>query len=178
MNQLNPEHTIPTLDDNGLVIWDSHTICAYLADKYGKNDSIYPKDLALRAKVNQRLFFDAGSLFVRLRDCTFPILFKRATEISPEKIDNIRYSLNILERFLEKDPYLVGDKWTIADVSLANTVEPLEFYLPIQADRYPKIRAWLDRVNTNVPHYAKINEGVVAQFKGRIAGTLEKNKSK
>lgn len=174
---MNPEHTIPTLDDNGVVIWDSHAICAYLTDKYGKDDKIYPKDLALRAKVNQRLFFDAGSLFNRLRDITFPILFRGASEIPQEKVALIRFSFNILEKFLSTDPYLVGDQWTIADVSLANSVAALDFYVPIR-DKYPNIKAWLERVNTNVPHFAEINEGTVAQFKGRVAGALEKNKSK
>ena len=66
--QLNPQHTIPTLDDNGAVIWDSHAICTYLVSKYGKDDSLYPKDLLVRAKVDQRLHFDTGILFARLRN--------------------------------------------------------------------------------------------------------------
>lgn len=39
----------------------------YLADKYGKNDMYYPRDINKRALVNQRLFFDCGILFPRLR---------------------------------------------------------------------------------------------------------------
>lgn len=35
----------------------------YLADQYGKNDSLYPKDAKKRAVVNQRLFFDLGTLY-------------------------------------------------------------------------------------------------------------------
>lgn len=57
---------MPTLDDKGFIIWDSQAICAYLVDKYGKDDKLYPKDLQLRARCNQRLFFNASSLFVRL----------------------------------------------------------------------------------------------------------------
>lgn len=63
----NPQHTVPTLDDNGNIICDSHAIVTYLIGKYGKDDSLYPKDLYKRALVDQRLHFDSGVLFVRLR---------------------------------------------------------------------------------------------------------------
>lgn len=33
----------------------------YLVDKYAKDDSLYPKDLTVRARINQRLFFGAGT---------------------------------------------------------------------------------------------------------------------
>lgn len=64
--QLNPQHTVPTLQDGDFVVWDSHAINAYLVGKYGKDDSLYPKDLQKRAIIDQRLHFDSGILFPRL----------------------------------------------------------------------------------------------------------------
>lgn len=63
---MNPQHTVPTLDDDGFYIWDSHAISAYLIGKYAKDDSLYPKDLQKRAVIDQRLHFDSGILFPRL----------------------------------------------------------------------------------------------------------------
>jgi glutathione S-transferase len=64
--QINPAQTIPTLQDNDLVICDSHAICCYLIEKYAKNDGLYPKNnLTLRTVINDRLFFDASFLFPR-----------------------------------------------------------------------------------------------------------------
>lgn len=40
----------------------------YLANKYAKNDSIYPKDPQKRAVVDQRLHFDMGSLYQAFAD--------------------------------------------------------------------------------------------------------------
>lgn len=57
---------MPTLDDDGYYLWDSHAITAYLVGKYGKDDSLYPKDLKKRGTVDQRLHFDSGVLFPRL----------------------------------------------------------------------------------------------------------------
>lgn len=65
----NPQHTVPVLEDNGQFIADSHAICTYLIQKYGKEKDqlLYPADLYHRALVDQKLHFDTGVLFTRLR---------------------------------------------------------------------------------------------------------------
>lgn len=65
--KINPQHTVPTLVDGDFVIWDSHVIGPYLATTYGKNDDLYPKDTQKRAVVDQRLYFDCGTLYPRIR---------------------------------------------------------------------------------------------------------------
>ncbi|XP_060519359.1 glutathione S-transferase 1-like [Cylas formicarius] len=66
--KINPQHTIPTLDDDGVILWDSHAIVAYLVGKYAKDDSLYPKDLAKRGLIDSRLHFDTGYAFAALRE--------------------------------------------------------------------------------------------------------------
>lgn len=41
---------------------------AYLANQYGKDDSLYPKDPKKRALVDQRMYFDIGTLYQSLAD--------------------------------------------------------------------------------------------------------------
>lgn len=41
---------------------------AYLADQYGEDDTLYPKDPKKRAAVNQRLYFDACTLYKAISD--------------------------------------------------------------------------------------------------------------
>lgn len=65
--RLNPQHTIPLIDDNGTIVYESHAIIVYLVTKYAKDDSLYPTDPTTRAKVNAALHFDSGVLFARLR---------------------------------------------------------------------------------------------------------------
>lgn len=65
--KINPQHTVPTLVDGDFVLWDSHAIGAYLATSYGKDDTLYPRDPRKRAVVDQRLYFDVGTLYPRIR---------------------------------------------------------------------------------------------------------------
>lgn len=59
----------------------SRAILAYLTAAYAKDDTLYPKDIRLRAQVDQRLQFDLGTLYARLADfmvsvfCLFIIFF-------------------------------------------------------------------------------------------------------
>lgn len=167
---------MPTLVDDGFAIWDSHTICAYLVDKYGKDDKLYPKDLKLRAKCTQRLFFDAASLFVRLRDCSLLIFTKGGTEVPTEKIEPIYAAYDTLEAFLATDPFLVGNQFTIADISVANTVLPLEIYAPLKPNRHPKVLAWLKRVQESVPHFNEVNGNLIEAYRQKIRSSMEQNK--
>lgn len=52
--QINPLHQVPTLDDNGFLVTDSHAIISYLA----RNSSLYSPDARIQARINQMLFFD------------------------------------------------------------------------------------------------------------------------
>lgn len=167
---------MPTLVDNDFVLWDSHAICAYLVDKYAKDDSLYPKDLQLRAKCNQRLFFDAASLFVRVRDCVIPIKRRGATEVEQYKIDQIIAAYDILEAFLASDPFLVGENLTIADISVALTVPFLDRFAPLEAGKHPKILAWLNRVNQTIPFFEEMNGIHNKEFHAVVTVLLEKNK--
>lgn len=166
------------MDDNGFIVWDSHAICAYLVDKYAKDDHLYPKDLKLRAKCNQRLFFDTGSLFVRVRDCGIPIFYKAATEVSKDNVETIYKAYDVLEAFLATDPFLVGSSLTIADVSASITLPFLDVFAPILTDKYPKILAWLDRVKKTIPFFEEINGMCGSEYRQLIEGRIEQNKQK
>lgn len=72
----NPEHTVPTLEDDGNYIWDSHAIIAYLVSKYADSDALYPRDLLQRAVVDQRLHFETGVVFANgIKAITKPLFF-------------------------------------------------------------------------------------------------------
>lgn len=154
--QINPQQTIPFLDDNGIHIVDSHAICAYLSDKYGADDSLYPKDLAQRATVNSRLHFDSGNLFSNLRALFRPILYEKSAEMQEERISAVRSQWDTMEKILENGLYMCGNEMTIADLCCIATVSSLTEIATIDADKCPKLLEWIDRMS-ELPYYEEKN---------------------
>ncbi|XP_043644080.1 glutathione S-transferase 1-like [Drosophila teissieri] len=147
----NPQHTVPLLEDNGALIWDSHAIAGYLVDKYAKSDELYPRDLVLRAQVDQRLYFDASILFMSLRNVSIPYFIRQVRLVPKEKVDNIKDAYGHLENFLGDNPYLTGSQLTIADFCCGATASSLAAVLDLDEERYPKVAAWLERLS-KLPH--------------------------
>lgn len=144
------------MDDNGINIADSHAIAAYLCDKYGKNDRLYPKDLVKRALVNSLLHFDSGNLFSRLRFLLEPIWRLKFTELPEERVNYIRTSFDILERFLAKSPYLCGDELTIADLCCIATISSITRIVTPDPAKHAELIKWTHRM-AQLPYYKDNN---------------------
>ncbi|CAH2242301.1 inactive glutathione S-transferase D3-like [Pararge aegeria] len=154
--KINPQHCIPTLDDNGFVIWESRAIACYLADKYGK-DAIYPKDLQRRAVVNQRLYFDSSFLYPRIRAICYPIIFEGVTEIKDKLKDELNNSLDFLNQFLDGNKWVAGDHVTVADTAIiASLTSILEVGWDIS--NFSNIQRWLKDC-ASLPGYEENLEG-------------------
>lgn len=166
--QINPQHTIPFLDDNGVLIADSHAICAYLVGKYGKDDSLYPKDLVKRALVDSRLHFNSGHLFARLRFLYEPVFYFKSPEMPEDRVKYIQTAIDILERFLAKKPYVCGDQLTIADICLVASASSLTENVPLDSVKHSKVIQWIVRIS-KLPYYAEANgvgaKGLQARFR-------------
>jgi len=159
---LNPTHTIPTINDNGFSLWESRAIIVYLAEKYGKTDSLYPKDAQKRAVVNQRLYFDQGTLYQRLADYYYPQIFAKQPA-DPEKLTKLEDALKFLDGFLEKSEYAAGDNLTLADISLVATVSTLEI-AKLDLSKFSNVTKWLAKCKATCPGY-DINEAGLQEFK-------------
>lgn len=172
---MNPQHTVPTLDDNGRIIWDSHAICTYLIEKYAKDDSLYPKDLYVRACINQRLHFDTGILFTKARASSEAIFIKSAHEYPFEAIDEIHSAYNFVEIFLRFDSFLVGNRMTVADLCCLATISTMQIPAPIQQESHPKLFDWFQRMS-KLPFYEEVNGRHVQAFREFLSAKMNTNR--
>uniref|UniRef100_A0A1Y9H1X9 glutathione transferase n=1 Tax=Anopheles dirus TaxID=7168 RepID=A0A1Y9H1X9_9DIPT len=174
--KLNPQHTIPLIDDAGTIVYDSHAIIVYLVTKYGADDSLYPSDAVTRSKVNAALHFDSGVLFARLRFYLEPILYYGSTETPQEKIDNLYRAYELLNATLVDD-YIVGSRLTLADLSCVASIASMHAIFPIDAGKYPKLLAWVERVS-KLPYYKATNQAGAEELAQLYHAKLAENCAK
>lgn len=155
--KMNPQSTVPTVNDNGNIVWDSHAITRYLASTYGKDDSLFPNDPYRRAVIDQRLHFDDGVLMARFGKVAGPVIRGLTKEFNKEDLESLYAALDILEVFLESGPYAAGSSLTVADFSLISTVTSIEKFLgPFDAVRFPKLLGWIATLN-KLPYFDEAN---------------------
>lgn len=175
---MNPQHTIPLLNDNGAIIYDSHAICEYLCDRYATDDSLYPRDLVRRAQIVARLHFDTGYLFARFRFMFEPILYDGCAHVPPEKVAYMQRAWPILEGFLQQQGrYVCGDSLTIADVCCVATIRSMEKYAPIDGQKFPLTVDWLQRM-ADLPEYKRLNGVGGLEFQAVIDRKMVENAAK
>ncbi|CRK93117.1 CLUMA_CG006540, isoform A [Clunio marinus] len=155
-SKINPAQTIPTLVDKDIIICDSHAINIYLVEKYAQNDSLFPsKDLILRTKIIDRMFFDASFLFPR--GFFASVIFHGKAEIPQYKIEGIHRGYKVLEKYLEKTKNIASDDLTLADLCLFAWMESIVQVIPVSPNVYPKLTLWLKQMR-KLPYYREANQ--------------------
>jgi len=161
--KINPQHTVPTIDDNGFALWESRAIMGYLVSQYAKDDSLYPKEPKKRAIVDQRLYFDIGTLYARFADYYYPVMFAGGS-YEPAKLVKIEDAFKFLDEFLGLSAFAAGDKLTIADLSLVATVSTFEA-VNFDVNKYANVKAWYAKVKDTAPGYEEANGKNTLLFK-------------
>ncbi|XP_063368276.1 glutathione S-transferase 1-like [Cydia amplana] len=145
----NPMRSIPLLDEGDYWIADSHAIIVYLFEKYAKpeHQHLYPSDIRKRATINQRMYFECGILFPRLRSVMAPTFWGKLTELSKPMKSNIEDAYRTLEAYLSRTLYVADDVLTLADISIVTTVSTMDGIHPVDVKRYPKLKQWLQSMS-------------------------------
>jgi len=145
---INPNGKAPALVDGDATVFDSTAILLYLAEKSGQ---LLPANTPeLRAELYSWLMFVASGVGPFVGQAVHFAVF--APEKLPYAIERYAYEarrhFDILEARLEGREYLVGDTYTIADISAWGWVRLMPFALGDSAwTNRPNLRAWFDRIN-------------------------------
>lgn len=144
--KINPSSTVPALIDGNFKIFESSAIAIYMVEKFAKDDSLYPKDLEMRTNVNSKLFYVSSYIFPRLYQVCVPGYAGIETEIPQSKIDELLRGYSTIEAILSENDYLAGDFYSLADLLFWCCMESMIQLIPCDAEKYPKIIEWLERV--------------------------------
>jgi len=150
--ELNPNGLVPTIDDDGLILWESNTIVRYLWARYGQT-----KNPADQARAERWMDWTLGSFLP-----AFGPVFVNLVRTPEDKRDHAAVAagvaranalLAIADRELSRQPFFSGKQFGIGDFALGVVIHPW-YEMPVERLDLHYLRAWYDRLLAR-PGYRK-----------------------
>lgn len=138
--RLNPKGKIPVLEDDDFVLTESVAIVTYLGDRYGPGTGLIPTPLSReRARYDEwashvQMELDAHTLYVIRRHRDLAALYGEAPAAVAAAIDGFQAQAAVAEAHLAQHDYLIGDRFTAADLLLHTCLEWANAYAVPLAD--------------------------------------------
>jgi glutathione S-transferase len=121
---VNPNGRLPAIDDEGFYLFESMAINLYLAEKHG--GPLAPRDTHEDAKMVQWSFWAVTELEKPGLDYLMHTMFlppeQRDASVSAKALGTLAKPIAVLDQALEGTGYLVGDRFTAADLNVGNFV--------------------------------------------------------
>ncbi|HEX8822795.1 MAG TPA: glutathione S-transferase family protein [Archangium sp.] len=147
----NPNGKVPTLEDDGFVVWESNAILCYLAAKKPES-GLLPADPRGMALVQQWLQWQTSTLAVStgevMNETVYAKLFGRPKDEAKYAagMEKVRRDLGLLEKTLAGQEFLCG-KLTLADFSIVSSLMP-RTAMGFDLEAFPNVKAWVARLES------------------------------
>jgi glutathione S-transferase len=154
--KINPNGGIPAMDDDGFTLSESFAINFYLARKFGP--PIGTDDMAESARFAQWSLFGATeiephSIQILYNRVQLPADQRNEARVT-EALAALRTPLATLNRALAANGHLVGGRFTVADINVAEVVR-YAMAVPEVLDAVPHVKAWYEACHAR-PAWKKI----------------------
>jgi len=131
----NPTGRVPVIEEDAWILPESSVIMEYLEERYPE-PPLLPPDPADRALARVWIF--------RHDDFTKPYYaLRRGEDGAAELFDE---QLAKLDAALERQPWLTGAEYGLADIAYVPWVLRARDMLGVSLDEFPAVRSWLDRL--------------------------------
>jgi glutathione S-transferase len=155
--KLNPNGLVPTIDDEGFILWESNAIVRYLAAKHAAG-TLWPADPKIRADADRWMDWCATTL-----GSAFVPVFMNLVRTPPEKRnlqaveDGSNKTVEVLARLdsaLAGRNFVAGDRFSMGDIALGPVVYLVNNVLPGRP-RLANYDAWYARIAAR-PAFRKV----------------------
>ena len=118
---MNPNGLVPTIDDDGFILWESHAIVRYLARKHGTG-KLWPSDARIAADADRWMEWYSTTLWPNLRPIFWNLVRpgpdkRNMTEVE-ENRKKLAANLAIVDAQLAGRDYIAGSSFTMGDIPL------------------------------------------------------------
>lgn len=149
---LNPNGKVPTLRDDDFLLWESFAINTYLSEKH--RPELHGFTLAERAYVHQWTHWVGQHIKPRFSALFHDVSSGDRREAIQKVTAEVTPFLRVLENALEEKLYLVGNRFTLADINVGAVIHD-GLSSGIDVDPYPNIETWMRRL-TNRPAFKRV----------------------
>ena len=160
---LNPNGLVPVLRDGDFVLWESNTICRYLASQHARGD-LLPLAPQARARVEQWMDWMAGELNNAWRYAFMSLVRKSAAHTDAAAVQasivNWNRHMTMLDAQLQAGHgFVVGTRLTLADVVLGLATHRW-FSTPMLRPALPAVSAYYERLSQSTAFVAHGRNGL------------------
>jgi glutathione S-transferase len=147
----NPNGKVPTLDDDGFLVWESNAILCYLAAKKPES-GLLPADPRGMALVQQWLQWQATTFAPSTSEVMGETVYAKFMGRSKDEakyaagLEKVRRDLGVLEKALAGKEFLTG-KLSLADFSLVSGLQ-LRSAMGVDLEAFPNVKAWVARMES------------------------------
>jgi glutathione S-transferase len=151
--RMNPNSLVPTIEDDGFVLWESHTIVRYLSAKHSMG-KLYPAEL--RARADAERWMDWAFTFQAAMRNVFWGLIRTPPEkrdakaIEEARVKSNQLATEVLEPSLARRKYVAGDIFTMGDIPIGCEVQRY-MRVPVERPKLPALEAWFERLRQRAP---------------------------
>ena len=153
--KMNPMGLVPTIEDDGFILWESHAIVRYLSAKHGKG-VLWPLDERTRAAANQWMDW-AFTFQGGVRDAFWNLIRTPADKRDAKAVEASRLKsgklIGILDAALANRHYVAGT-FSMGDIPIGCEVQRW-MRLPMERPKMPNVEAWFERLCAR-PAYKRI----------------------
>jgi glutathione S-transferase len=152
--RLNPNRRVPTVEDEGVVVWESNACVRYLAARYGAG-SLWPEDPGQRAVADMWMDWQASTLLPDMTVVFWGLVRTPEAERDHGAIEAAAKRLGpiwqILDRHLASRAFVAGDALTIGDIPVGAACYRY-LGLPIARPSLPHVERWYGRLKERAPY--------------------------
>ena len=145
---MNPHGRVPVIDDDGVVVWESHTILRYLAARYGAG-TLWAEDAGERSFADRWMDWSLATLQRDFMDLFWGFYRtpedKRNRPMIEQRIDRCDAHFRLLDDHLAARDFLAGDGFTMADIPAGTTLYRY-FEIDVARPDVPHVEAWYARL--------------------------------